>query len=59
MLHQPSYCKERTRNQKIGMMNFLALTLYLLARIALTLILSTAIIGCFQKLNFLGFNLVE
>ena len=39
-------------------MNFLALTLYLLARIILTFILSTAIFGCFQKLNFLGFNLV-
>ena len=40
------------------MMKFLALTLYLLARITLTLISSSAIIGCFQKLNFQGFNLV-
>ena len=39
-------------------MKFLALTLYLLARITLTLISSTAIIGYFQKLNFQGFNLV-
>ena len=40
------------------MMKFLALTLYLLARITLTLISSTAIIGCFQKSNFHGFNSV-
>ena len=40
------------------MMKFLALTLYLLARITLTLISSSAIIGCFQKLNFQGFNLI-
>ena len=39
-------------------MNFVALTLHLLARIALTLISSTAIISCFHKLNFQGFNFV-
>ena len=39
------------------MVKFLALTLYLLARITLTLISSTAIIGYFKKLNFQGFNL--
>ena len=39
-------------------MKFLALTLYLLARIRLVLILSSAIILCFQKVNFQGFNLV-
>ena len=40
------------------MMKFLALTLYLLARITLTLISSSAITVCFQKVNFQGFNLV-
>ena len=40
------------------MMKFLALTLYLLARITLTLISSSAIISCFQKDNFQGINLV-
>ena len=39
-------------------MKFLALTSYLLARITLTLISSFAITGCFQKVNFQGFNLV-
>ena len=40
------------------MMKFLALTLYLLARITLTLILSSATIAWFQELNFQGFKLV-
>ena len=40
------------------MMKFMALTLYLLARITLALILSSAIILCFQKVTFQGFNLV-
>ena len=40
------------------MMKFLALTLYFLARITLTLITSFAITGCFQKVSFQGFNLV-
>ena len=40
------------------MMKLLALTLYLLARITLTLISSSAITGCFQKVNFQRFNLV-
>ena len=39
------------------MMKFLALTLYFLARITLTLITSFAITGCFQKVSFQGFNL--
>ena len=39
-------------------MKFLALILHLLARIRLTLISSFAIIGCFQKVNFQGFNLI-
>ena len=39
-------------------MKFLALTLHLLARITLTLILSFAITGCFQKLHFQLFKLV-
>ena len=38
------------------MMKFLALTLYLLARITLILILSSAIIGRFQNLTFQRFN---
>ena len=58
VLQQPSYRKKRLANFKIRVMKFLALTLYLLARITLTLISSSAIIGCFQKLNFQGFNLV-
>ena len=44
--------------KEIGMMKFLALTSHLLARITLTLISSFAITGCFQKVNFHGFNLV-
>ena len=39
------------------MVKFLALTLYLLARITLTLISYFAIISCFQRGNFKGFNL--
>ena len=39
------------------MMKFGALTLYLLARITVTLISSSVIIGCFQKVNFQVFNL--
>ena len=39
-------------------MKFLALTLYLVVRITLTLISSPAIIGCFRKASFQGFNLV-
>ena len=42
----------------IVMMKFLALTLYLLARITLALTSSSVIIVCFQKVNFQGFNLV-
>ena len=39
-------------------MKFLALTLYLVVRITLTLISSPAIIGCFPKVNFQGIDLV-
>ena len=39
-------------------MKFLAWTLYLLARITLALISSSAITGCFQKVHSQGFNLV-
>ena len=58
VLQQPSYHKKRTGNWKMEMMKFFALTLYLLARITLTLISSSAITGCFQKLDFQEFNLV-
>ena len=40
------------------MMTFLALILYFLARIALTLVSTSAIVGYFQKVNFWGFKLV-
>ena len=40
------------------MIKLLALTLYLLVRITMTLISSSAITGCFQKDHFQGFNLV-
>ena len=56
VLQLASYRKKRTGNEKIGMMKFLALTF--LARITLTLILISAIIGCFQKVNFRVFTLV-
>ena len=39
-------------------MKFLALTSDLFARITLTLISSFAITGCFQQVNFQGYNLV-
>ena len=61
VLQEPSYRlyrKKRTGNLKIGMMKFLALTLYFLARVTLTVISSSDIILCFQKVNFQGFNLV-
>ena len=58
MLQQASYRRRRAGKLKIGMMKFLALTFYLLARITLTLISSSAIIDCFIKVNFQGFNLI-
>ena len=59
VLQQASYIKTRAGNQKIGMVKFLDLSLYLLARITLTLISSSAIIDHFQKVNFQkGINLV-
>ena len=58
VLQQASYRRKRTGNLKIGMIKFLALTLYLLARITLTLISPFAIVGCFKKVNFQEFNRV-
>ena len=58
MLQQASYRRKRTEKLKVGVIKFLALTLYLLARITLTLISSFAIIDCFKKVDFQGFNLV-
>ena len=52
VLQQASY------RRQIGMMKFLALTSYLLARITLTLMSSFAITSCFQKVNFQAFNLL-
>ena len=43
--------------KEIGVINFLALTLELLARIPLTLISTSATTDYFQKFNFHGFNL--
>ena len=40
------------------MMKLLAFALYFVARITLSLIPYPAIIGCFRKDNFQGFNLV-
>ena len=45
MSQQTAYSREETGEQKIGMMKILALTLYLLARMTLTLIASPVIIG--------------
>ena len=45
-------------DRKDEMMKFLALTLYSVVRMTLTLISSPAIIGCFRKISFQGFNLV-
>ena len=58
VLQKTSYRRKRTGKLKIGIMKFLALTLYLLPRITLTLISSCAIIHCFKKVIFQGFNLV-
>ena len=57
---------ERGQEFKIGMIKFLAMTcikflamtLYLLASLTLTLGSSFAVTGCFQKVNFQGFNFV-
>ena len=50
--------RNENRKRKDRMMKFLALTLYLLARITLTLISSAAIIGYFRKVSFQGFDLI-
>ena len=52
VLQQISYRIKRTGKLKIRMMKVIALIFYLLARITLTLISSSAIIGCFKKVNF-------
>ena len=57
-LQQTIYSRKETEKWKIGMIKFLVLTLYLVVRITLTLISFPAIIGCFRKVNFHGFNLV-
>ena len=44
VLQQVSYHRKTIGKKKIGMMKFLALTLYLLTKITLTLISSSAII---------------
>ena len=49
--------KKETRAKK-EIVEVLALTSDFLVRIVLTLISSFAITGCFQKVNFQGFNLV-
>ena len=49
VLRQASYRRKRTENWKIGMMKFLALTLYLLVRTISTSISSSAIIDCLQR----------
>ena len=56
VLQQTTYSRKEVEKEKIRMTKFLALTL--VARITLTLISSPAIIGCFRKVNFQGFNLV-
>ena len=58
VLQYTSYRRKRAGKEKIEIIKFLALTLYLLARITLILIPSSYIIRCFQKVKFQGFNLV-
>ena len=58
VLQQASYRRKRIGKLEIGMIKFLALILYLLARTTLTLIWSSTIIGCFKKVDFQGLNLV-
>ena len=58
VLQQASYRRKRTGKLKIGIMKFLALTMNLLARVTLTLISFSAVIGFFKKVNFKGFSLV-
>ena len=49
VLQQTIYSRKETGKWKIGMMKLLALTLYLLARITLTLISFPATIGYFRS----------
>ena len=56
MLQQSKYSRKEIGKWKKGMMKFLALTLYMVARLTLTLISSPAIIGCFRKVSFQGLN---
>ena len=57
-LQQASYPRKSTGRQKIGVMKFLGLTLYLLAGVTLNLISASAIINRFKKYDFREFNLV-
>ena len=58
VLQQTIYSGKKTGTTKIEMIKFLALTLYSCARIILILISASAIIGCFRKVSFQGFNSV-
>ena len=58
VLQETIYSGKKTGTSNIEMMKFLALTLYSCARIISTLISSSAIIGCFRKVSFQGFNWV-
>ena len=57
VLQRTIYSREETGKLKTGMTKFLTLTLYLVVRIALTLISHPAIVGYFRKVIFQGFNL--
>ena len=48
----------RIKKEKVEVLQNFSLTLYLLAKITLTLFSSPAIICCFGKVNFQGFNLL-
>ena len=58
VLQKANHRRNGTRKLKIRVIKFLALTLYLLAIITLTLISSSAFIDCFKKVDFQGFNLI-
>ena len=57
VLQPASYHRKRTR-KAVMIIKYLALTLYLLTRITLILISSSAIIGSSQRVNFQWFNIV-
>ena len=58
VLQQTICSGKKIGTSKIEMMKFLALILYSCARIISTLISSSAIIGCFRKVSFQGFDSV-